>query len=133
MRAIETVLAGEIYASQAITSLAMRKFAGDRNLPTGLDVLSDREMAVFSLIAAEQGTGRIAHSGRPLTQPSRRRGLRNPECLRRCPQLGKRIFSPGVANFPAKTFTLNGLNGPRIAAARWDWIPMASAPPRFQR
>jgi len=60
MRAIETVLAGEIYASQAITSFAMRKFAGSRNLPHGLDVLSDREMAVFALIAAGHGTGQIA-------------------------------------------------------------------------
>jgi DNA-binding NarL/FixJ family response regulator len=55
MRAIETVLAGEIYASQAITSLAMHKFAGSRNLPPGLDVLSNREMAVFALIAAGHG------------------------------------------------------------------------------
>ena len=61
MRAIETVLAGEIYASQAITSFAMRKFAGSRNLPHGLDVLSDREMAVFALIAAGHGTGQIAN------------------------------------------------------------------------
>jgi DNA-binding NarL/FixJ family response regulator len=60
MRAIETVLAGEIYASQAITSFAMRKFAGDHNLPAGLDVLSDREMAVSGLIAAGHGTGQIA-------------------------------------------------------------------------
>src|SRR5260370_39488517 len=57
MRAIETVLAGEIYASQAITSLAMRKLAGDGNLPYGLDVLSNREMAGFALIAAGHGTG----------------------------------------------------------------------------
>ena len=60
MRAIETVVAGEIYASRAITSFAMRKFAGDRNLPAGLDVLSDREMAVLALIAAGHGTGQIA-------------------------------------------------------------------------
>lgn len=60
MQAIETVLAGEIYASRAITSVAMHKFAGGRNLPPGLDVLSDREMAVFSLIAAEHGVGQIA-------------------------------------------------------------------------
>src|SRR5438128_12222253 len=60
MHAIETVLAGEIYASQAITSAAMHKFAGGRNLPHGLDVLSDREMAVFALIAAGHGTGQIA-------------------------------------------------------------------------
>ena len=60
MHAIDTVLAGEIYASRAITSVAMRKFAGGRELPHGLDVLSGREMAVFSLIAAEHGTGEIA-------------------------------------------------------------------------
>jgi DNA-binding NarL/FixJ family response regulator len=60
MRAIETVLAGEIYASRAITSFAMQKFAGDRNVPPGLDVLSDREMAVFALIGAGHGTGQIA-------------------------------------------------------------------------
>jgi DNA-binding NarL/FixJ family response regulator len=60
MRAIETVLAGEIYASRAITSFAMRKFAGGHNLPRGLDVLSDREMAVFALIAAGHGVGHIA-------------------------------------------------------------------------
>jgi DNA-binding CsgD family transcriptional regulator len=53
-------LAGEIYASRAITSLAMHKFAGDRKLPHGVDVLSDRELAVFALIAAEHGTGQIA-------------------------------------------------------------------------
>jgi len=60
MRAIETVLAGEIYASQAITSVAMHKFAGGREIPHGLEVLSDREMAVFALIAAGHGTGQIA-------------------------------------------------------------------------
>src|SRR5438874_9603173 len=60
MHALETVLAGEIYASQAITSVAMHKFAGGRNLSHGLEVLSNREMAVFSLIAAGHGTGQIA-------------------------------------------------------------------------
>jgi two-component system response regulator NreC len=60
MHAIETVLAGEIYASQAITSVAMHKFAGGRELPHGLDVLSDREMAVFALIAAGHGVSEIA-------------------------------------------------------------------------
>ena len=60
MHAIETVLAGDIYASRAMTSVAMHKFAGGRELPHGLDVLSDREMAVFSLIAAGHGTGQIA-------------------------------------------------------------------------
>jgi len=60
MHAIETVLAGEIYASKTITCLAMRKLAGDRNLPHALDVLSNREMAVLSLIAAQHGQGEIA-------------------------------------------------------------------------
>jgi DNA-binding NarL/FixJ family response regulator len=54
------VLAGEIYASRAIHGFAMHKFAGGRNLPCRLDVLSNREMAVFSLIAAAHGTGQIA-------------------------------------------------------------------------
>ena len=60
MHAIETVVAGEIYASQAITGLAMHKFAGGCELPPGLHVLSDREMAVFALIAAGHGTSQIA-------------------------------------------------------------------------
>src|SRR5256714_10138536 len=60
LHAIQTVLAGEIYVSRVITSVAMHKFAGGRNLPPGLDVLSDREIAVFSLIAAGHGTGQIA-------------------------------------------------------------------------
>lgn len=60
MHAIETVVAGGIYASRAITGLATDKFAGGRNLPPGLDVLSDREMAVFGLIAAQHGVGQIA-------------------------------------------------------------------------
>jgi DNA-binding NarL/FixJ family response regulator len=60
MRAIETVLTGEIYASQAIASLAMRKFSRRGELPQGVGLLSDRELAVLSLIAAGQGVGQIA-------------------------------------------------------------------------
>lgn len=60
MHAMETVLAGEIYASRVITSVAMHKFAGRRNHPPGLDVLSDRELAVFALIASGHGVGQIA-------------------------------------------------------------------------
>jgi DNA-binding NarL/FixJ family response regulator len=60
MRAVETVAAGEIYASPQITALAMRKFARRADLPQGLDALSDRELAVFSLIAAEHRPGEIA-------------------------------------------------------------------------
>jgi DNA-binding NarL/FixJ family response regulator len=58
--AIETVLAGELYVSPAILSVAIHKFAGHRGKGSTLDHLSDREMAVFSLIAAEHGTGQIA-------------------------------------------------------------------------
>src|SRR5438046_3252211 len=57
MHAIETVLAGEIYASRAMTSVAMHKFAGGRELPHGLDRLSDRDMAVFTRSAPGPGTG----------------------------------------------------------------------------
>jgi two-component system response regulator NreC len=60
LRAVETVAAGEIYVSPTMTALALQKFAHRPDLPAGLDVLSDRELAVFALIAAEQGVGRIA-------------------------------------------------------------------------
>src|SRR2546430_14065167 len=52
MHAVETIMAGEIYASPSITALAILRFAHRANLPKGLDALSDRELAVFSLIAA---------------------------------------------------------------------------------
>ena len=61
LHAIETVLADEVYVSPAITSVALHRFAGHRTAPSSLDVLSDREMAVFSLIAADHGTGQIAN------------------------------------------------------------------------
>ena len=38
----------------------MHKFAGNRSLPPGLDILSNREMAVFALIGAEHGISQIA-------------------------------------------------------------------------
>jgi two-component system response regulator NreC len=60
LRAVETVLAGEIYVSPIIHSLAVQKFAHREALSPGLGLLSDRELAVFALIAAEQGVGRIA-------------------------------------------------------------------------
>lgn len=59
IHAIETVRAGKPYTSSAIASLAMEKFIG-RAVSPGLDILSDRETAVFSLIAAGHGTGQIA-------------------------------------------------------------------------
>jgi DNA-binding NarL/FixJ family response regulator len=60
MCAVETVAAGEIYASPTITALAMQRFARREHLPQGVDALSDRELAVFSLIAAERRPGEIA-------------------------------------------------------------------------
>jgi DNA-binding NarL/FixJ family response regulator len=61
LRAVETVAADEIYVSPVIASLAVRKLIGrDRRFPDQLDALSDRELAVFSLIAAGRGVGRIA-------------------------------------------------------------------------
>src|SRR5438046_1277614 len=50
LRAVETVAAGEIYASPAIAALAMERFARRKNLPHGMEMLSDRELGVFSLI-----------------------------------------------------------------------------------
>jgi DNA-binding NarL/FixJ family response regulator len=60
MRAVQAVAAGEIYASPAMVALAIQKFARRQNLPEGLGALSDRELAVFSLIAYGRGVGRIA-------------------------------------------------------------------------
>ena len=58
MRALETVLTGEVYVSPVITSLAMHRFAGRRAIAHAPDILSNREMAVFSLIGAGLGVGR---------------------------------------------------------------------------
>ena len=60
MRALETVAAGEIYVSPAINALAVQRFAHRETLPCGVGRLSDRELAIFALIAGEQGVGRIA-------------------------------------------------------------------------
>lgn len=60
LRAVGTVAAGEIYVSPMIASHAVRKLAGRNSIPHRLDVLSDRELAIFSLIADGRGVGRIA-------------------------------------------------------------------------
>jgi DNA-binding NarL/FixJ family response regulator len=60
LRALETVVAGQIYVSPVITSLAVQKFARRADLPHGVDALGDRELAVFALIAAEHRPGEIA-------------------------------------------------------------------------
>ena len=60
LRAVETVAMGEIYMSPLITALAVQRFAHRNSLPRGVGRLGDRELAVFALIAAEQGVGQIA-------------------------------------------------------------------------
>ena len=60
MRAVDIVAAGELYASPAIIALAIQRFARRGDLSSGVDALSDRELAVFSLIAAERSPGKIA-------------------------------------------------------------------------
>jgi DNA-binding NarL/FixJ family response regulator len=60
LRAVETVAGGGIYVSPLIASLALKRFAHRKALPDGVNRLSDRELAVFALIAAEQGVARIA-------------------------------------------------------------------------
>jgi len=60
LRAVETVAAGKIYVSPLMASLVVEKFAQRDLLPRSVDLLSDRELAVFALIAAEQSVGRIA-------------------------------------------------------------------------
>jgi two-component system, NarL family, response regulator NreC len=60
LEAVETVATGEIYVSPVIALLAVHKLAGqhrNREAADHLGALSDREMAVFSLIAQGQGIG----------------------------------------------------------------------------
>jgi two-component system, NarL family, response regulator NreC len=60
LRAVETVAAGKIYVSPLMASLVVEKFAQRDFLPPSVDALSDRELTVFALIAAEQSVSRIA-------------------------------------------------------------------------
>ena len=60
LHALDTVAAGEVYVSSAINALAIQKFAHRETLPGGITLLTDRELAIFALIAAGQGVGRIA-------------------------------------------------------------------------
>jgi DNA-binding NarL/FixJ family response regulator len=60
LRAVETVAAGKIYVSPLMASLVVEKFAQRDFLPRSVDLLSDRELTVFALIAAEQSVGCIA-------------------------------------------------------------------------
>jgi DNA-binding NarL/FixJ family response regulator len=60
MHALDAVAAGEIYVSPRINALAIQKFAHRETLPKAIGLLTDRELAIFALVAAEQGVGRIA-------------------------------------------------------------------------
>jgi DNA-binding NarL/FixJ family response regulator len=63
LKAVETVAAGEIYVSSVIALLAVHRLAGQHrngDVADRLSALSDREIAVFSLIAEGEGIGRIA-------------------------------------------------------------------------
>jgi len=60
LRAVETVAAGKTYVSPLMASLVVEKFAQRPFLQRSVDLLSDRELAVFALIAAEQSVGSIA-------------------------------------------------------------------------
>ena len=60
LRAVETVAAGKIYVSPLMASLVVEKFAQRDFLPRSVDLLSDRELTVFALIAAEQSVGCVA-------------------------------------------------------------------------
>jgi DNA-binding NarL/FixJ family response regulator len=60
MRALDAVATGEVYVSPIIHALAIQKFAHREMLPRAIGLLTDRELAIFALIAAEQGVGRIA-------------------------------------------------------------------------
>jgi DNA-binding NarL/FixJ family response regulator len=61
LKAIDTVLSDELYVSPTMGLLAVHKLV-DRSAKNGdlLSQLSDRELAVFSSIAARHGTGQIA-------------------------------------------------------------------------
>ena len=63
IRAVETVLSGELYVSPRVAFLAVQKLAEaprSNDKPTGN--LTDRELHVFDLIGAGHGTGRIAEN-----------------------------------------------------------------------
>ena len=61
MHALDTVTTGDIYVSRRIASFAITKLAGRHGkIPDKFQILSDRELAVFSLIADGHGTGQIA-------------------------------------------------------------------------
>ena len=60
IRAIETVLAGELYVSPGIALRAVHKVVGHRTAHPNARNLTHRELHVFALVGAGFGTSRIA-------------------------------------------------------------------------
>lgn len=60
--AIRTVMRGQLYVSERVTTRMMHKLVGSRSDPEtgGVDTLSDRELEVFLLIGRGFGTRQIA-------------------------------------------------------------------------
>lgn len=58
--ALDAVADGRIYASPAITAVAIHRFARRSDAPRDATSLSNRELAVFSLIGAGRRSGEIA-------------------------------------------------------------------------
>jgi DNA-binding NarL/FixJ family response regulator len=64
LAAIRCVLAGEIYTSEAMSRTFTQKYINGRTIGKreGLEILSDRELAVFQFIGQGKATGEIARS-----------------------------------------------------------------------
>jgi DNA-binding NarL/FixJ family response regulator len=63
LTAIQTVLGGQMYASQRFAMLSLQKSIAHRKSPTcgsGIDSLSDRELQVFQLLGNGRSTRQIA-------------------------------------------------------------------------
>jgi DNA-binding NarL/FixJ family response regulator len=63
LTAIQTVLRGEMYATQRFAMLSLRKSITNRKPPangSGIDSLSDRELQVFQLLGLGRSTRQIA-------------------------------------------------------------------------
>lgn len=64
IEAIRRVLAGEVFASEAVTQAMAAKFAGGRSLVeiSPVETLSDRELEVFEMLGQGMGTRQIAET-----------------------------------------------------------------------
>jgi hypothetical protein len=133
MRAIETVLAGEIYASKAIASLAMRKFARRGDLPEGTGVLSESRVG-----CAFFDCGRA----RPQSDRARtRRQLQTVEC--HCEHIKFKLGYPdaealhrGTRGTTQQSLNLQDRNGlkPLLRSRTFEefwWFALRSSPARL--